>query len=371
MTLMLSGGLALAESQAEIASRENDEGKQLMYASQYAEASAKFRDAVEHAKEPKYFLNLCASLYQEGKFGEALTACASAEKNGPDPDLLAKIQKLAQRIKDDATKQGLDLHPVGGGGEGEAPPPPGPDATPPGPTPDGAPPVAPPSAQPVTYRPVVGTAPTAQLFAAARPDHRYTWALGIDFLAANAQFKGTDANDMPLYGATAGGVRFKADAIVQRDYRIGVEAYVGVTHVEGSPDNVEAVLAGPGRGLDVIDFGIGAYKHFCLPGASRLCITPLVGASVAAMSPVAQQYYDGLGLRGEVALSLALGSRQQHVLSVMVDANFYSASVRDSADGGAATNVGLDVSDTITSVAFGYTYRFNTPLGGPAFVTLE
>src|SRR5256885_7140036 len=102
VVLGLAGGVAYAESQADIAARENEEGKELMYANKYTDSSAKFRDAVARVPEPKYFLNLCASLYQEGKFGEALTACNSAEKNNTDDALKGKIDKLASRIKDDA-----------------------------------------------------------------------------------------------------------------------------------------------------------------------------------------------------------------------------------------------------------------------------
>src|SRR5579863_3908045 len=106
----------LAESQADIASKENDEGKDLMFAGKYADASAKFQDAVARVPEAKYFFNLCTSRYQEGKFGEALTACSSAEKNGADDKLKDKTAKLEQRIHDEAKAQGIDLQPTGGGG---------------------------------------------------------------------------------------------------------------------------------------------------------------------------------------------------------------------------------------------------------------
>src|ERR1044072_4606735 len=93
----LFGGVAYAESQAEIAARLNEEGKQLLFAEKYAEASAKFQDAHSRVPEPKYFYNHCMSLTAEGKFGEALTACNAADKNA-DPGLKEKIAKLDQRI---------------------------------------------------------------------------------------------------------------------------------------------------------------------------------------------------------------------------------------------------------------------------------
>src|SRR5690606_36703302 len=55
----LVGGAAFAESQAEIADRLNEEGMQLLFASNYAEVSAKFQDANSRVPEPYYFYNHC------------------------------------------------------------------------------------------------------------------------------------------------------------------------------------------------------------------------------------------------------------------------------------------------------------------------
>ena len=99
----ISFGLVVAASlyasaaragQAEIAAQLNEDGKNLMFAQKYAEASAKFADAVARVPEAKYFFNLCLSRYQEGKYGEALTACNSAQQNGADDALKAKASKL-------------------------------------------------------------------------------------------------------------------------------------------------------------------------------------------------------------------------------------------------------------------------------------
>src|SRR5215211_7316297 len=120
----LFSGVAFAESQADIAARLNEEGKQLMFANppRYAEASAKFQEAHSRAPEPKYFFNHCTSLFQQGKFGEALTACNAADKNADDK-LKPKIAKLVERIREEAKKQNVDLQPVGGGGgPGDTPP---------------------------------------------------------------------------------------------------------------------------------------------------------------------------------------------------------------------------------------------------------
>jgi tetratricopeptide (TPR) repeat protein len=95
--------------QAAIAAKLSDEGVQLMYAKKYAEATAKFREAVARVPEPKYFFNLCTSLFQEGKFSEGLTACNAVEKNHPTPALQAKAKKMSERIIAEAKAQGVQV----------------------------------------------------------------------------------------------------------------------------------------------------------------------------------------------------------------------------------------------------------------------
>src|SRR4051794_34085325 len=115
-TLIATGGVAFAEGQAELAAKLSAEGKQLMFANDFAGASAKFRDAVARAPEPKYFFNLCMSLYQEGKFDDAYTACTAVGQNNPSADQKDKADKLIGKIKEEAKAQGLELHLGGGGG---------------------------------------------------------------------------------------------------------------------------------------------------------------------------------------------------------------------------------------------------------------
>ncbi len=94
------------ETSADVAARENTEGRDLMYAGKYADASAKFRDAAARVPGPLYLYNLCASLFQEGRFGDALAACDSAGKANADDALKAKIDKMAARIHAQVTAQG-------------------------------------------------------------------------------------------------------------------------------------------------------------------------------------------------------------------------------------------------------------------------
>jgi hypothetical protein len=98
-------------SQAEIAARSDVKGAQDMAAGRYSDASAKFRDAAARVPEASYFAHLCDSLYHEGKFSEALTACNAASQASPTPALSKQIAKQVQQIKDEAKRQQIKLEP--------------------------------------------------------------------------------------------------------------------------------------------------------------------------------------------------------------------------------------------------------------------
>ena len=96
---------------ATIAKQLADEGVAALTSGNFAVASAKFREAIARVPEPKYFFDLCVSLFQEGKFGEAMTACHAARANQASPGLNEKIQKLEDKIKAEARSQGITLPP--------------------------------------------------------------------------------------------------------------------------------------------------------------------------------------------------------------------------------------------------------------------
>ena len=369
-TLALTG-TARAETQAEIAARLNEEGKQLMYTDQPAEAAKKFQEAVARVPEAKYFVNLCTARLQEGKLDEALTACDAVELNNPTPDQKSKAAKLVEKINEEAKKQHLELHAGGGGGGDPGPGRQGGGSAPPNPTGPVDPSRPPP---PPRYQPTVGRPLGQNLVMASTPDNKYTWTLGIDLFGGGGRIGQPD-----FYGSAVGGLRIKGDYLINPASRVGVQGYFQLTHLgAGSMDSAFVDT------LDIFDVGVAGYKHLCLGGTPRLCITPLVGVHLSLMSPAGEMdgtgsqvfNYAGVGARGEIALTYAFGRRFEHALSVMGGVNIYSPVLSGpSADDGSGSftieEAGLAKGGAAGYLGLGYTYRFNTPLGSSPFVTLE
>jgi hypothetical protein len=361
LAITLLGSTAFAETQAEIAERENEEGKTLMFAGKYAEASAKFQDASARVGEPKYYFNLCTSRFQEGKFGEALTACNAADKNGDDK-IRSKTARLREKIQQEAQKQGIDLQPTGGGGgPGETPPvgdpnqpsydPNNPNAMPPGQPPPGY---------------AVGRPPSVGLFQTATPENKYTWSLGVELM-----FGGGQIGEQDRFGTNAAGVRFKGDYLLNPAQRLGAQGYVQL-----SAFNEGDVMTTTGaQSLDIVDVGLAGFKHLC--GArSRGCLTPLLGVQLAFMSPADDNdgrgtqvfNYASLGARAEIGYHYAFGRRYEHVFGAMLGTNLYT---RPFSEPGDAASRGLARGGAAGYFSLGYTYRFQTPFGTTPFVTLE
>lgn len=92
-----------------IAWKSNADGIALVRAAKFADASAKFRDAVARVPHAAYFFNLSVALYREGKYGEALTACNAIANNDPTAALTAKADAQRNRILWDAKQQQIDV----------------------------------------------------------------------------------------------------------------------------------------------------------------------------------------------------------------------------------------------------------------------
>ncbi len=378
-------GTAYAQSQAEIAERLNEEGKTLMRGNQYAEASKKFQEAVARVPEAKYFFNLCVARTNEGLLDDAITACRAVDLNNPPAELKAKTEKMVEKINDIAKSQGIPP-PKGTGGGCQ-----GTDCKPldpvdPNRPKDPAHPVDPNQPKDPTHpenptrvaeatRPQIRYAPPSQnLVMASTPDNRYTWTLGFDLFGGGGQVGQPDA-----FGTVVGGFRIKGDYLMDPARRLGAQVYFQESHFgQGANDMLTAET------LDIFDIGIAGYKHVCLGSTPRLCITPLLGVHLSLMSPAdstdgtgSQAFnYAGIGARGELSFAYAFGRRFEHVLSLMAGANAYSAVLSGPAADDASGNLtaaewGLDKGGVIAYLGLGYTYRFNTPLGGMPFVTLE
>lgn len=362
LALALSGGLAgtaHAQSQAELAARANEEGKQLMYEDKAVEAAKKFQEAVARVPEPKYFVNLCTAQLQVGKLDEALTACQAVDLNNPNADQKDRAAKLIERIHQEADKQHLALHPGGGGGGNTN------LGQPTNPNPNN--PTAP------TYTPTVGR-PLETNLVASRPENRYTWTVGFDFFGGAGRIGQPDR-----FGSAVFGGRLKSDIIVDPVHQVGVQGYIQASQfTQGRNQSFGA------QSLEVGDIGVAVYKHFCLGGTPRACLTPLAGIQLALMGPVDDMDAEGSQLfnyaagggRFELAFTYAFGRRLEHALSVLGGANVYTPvfsgpSANDPSGALTASERGLDAWGAAGYLGIGYTYRFNTPVGSTPFIILE
>lgn len=367
--------------QAELAAKLNAEGKDLMYDGKFAEASAKFRDAVARVPEPKYFFNLCTSLYQEGKFSDAMTACGGVGKNNPTADLDSKAKKMMERIETEAKAQNVPLVLTGGGGGDPNTLPPDPNGNPNTGNPNTGNPntgnpntgnptgTPPPVGNGPVYQQAYGRPPAQTLYKGTTSDNKYVWTLGLDLFAG-----GGTIGQMNYYGNTNQGIRIKGDYLLRPQQRIGAQGYFSFTHYQEGQDQAFAY------DLDIMDLGVALFKDLCV--AERLCLRPLAGVSLAFMSPANETdlntgdqlfNYTALGIRLELGAFYAFGTRMEHVLGVSIGGHGYSKVFSESPSDPAYTSeaVGLDKGGAAGYFAIGYTYRFNTPLGSSPFVTLE
>ncbi|MCX5741495.1 MAG: hypothetical protein NT062_03235, partial [Proteobacteria bacterium] len=160
--------------------------------------------------------------------------------------------------------------------------------------------------------------------------------------------------------------------------RFGAQGYVQISHWGKGDMDAGAVAT-----LEMVDLGAALYKHICLKGAENICLTPLLGAQISMLSPQGESVVNGdgssttlfnyasVGVRGEVNLAVAFGTRQEHVLNVQLGFNAYSAVFSAPADDMNVEFYGLDKGGGFGYLGVGYTYRFNTPFGSSPFVTLE
>ncbi len=384
-TSLLAGGLLATDAGAQPQQRAdalNEEGKALLRAKKYAEASDRFRQAIVMLPDGRYYYNLCMALYHEGKLGEALTACRAVAPNGGNETAVKGANVIMdEHIKPKMREAGIDPDATpttgggggggggdggggggdggggdGGGGDGGGG---GGDGGGGGGGGDGGGGTSG-GGGTGTAADSFTVAPPPSLFTAARPpDHEYTWTLGGQLLGMNASIGETGT-----YAESAGGFRFLGDYMLSPKTRLGAQGYLGVTYVdEGTAINSDT--------LTIFDVGIAAYKQLC---SNRWCLKPLIGGHLAliqtgAMAAVSDEVRMAtIGIRPELGVEYALGTRMEHVITAGLGLNIYLPVMGDYDTDPAV--YGLDKSSANGYFAIGYTHRFNTPLGSSPFFTL-
>jgi len=342
-----------AQSNADRAAALAEEAKALVVKNQFAQASEKLRQAVVLAPEGRYYVKLCTTLYFEGKFGEALTACNAVEPNGADAKTKEKKDQVVGEIKKAMREQGMDPDQVDTNlpPQNQTPPPdgtnpPGPNQTPPGNQPGTVPP---------PQQQFVGR-PPQMLYVQKPPSHDYAWTIGGQLFGGGTTVGGSEYEDV------AGGFRLDVDYLLMRRQRIGLQAYLGFTSVASAFSDANS--------LSIVDLGIGGFKNFC---ASRFCLTPLLGVHISSFQPDTNDpnvQMVAVGLRAEATGSLSFGSHWEHVLTASLGVNGYTAAAGEY-QGASPSEYGLDEPGRAVYLGVGYTHRFDTPFGSSPFITLD
>ena len=104
-------GAAPSATDAEKADAANEAGKLKLYEGKFKEASALFRSAIARSPEPKYFLNLGMSLFQEGVFDESLRALAAVLTSGGNGRVKENALKMARAVVAECDAQRLPCPP--------------------------------------------------------------------------------------------------------------------------------------------------------------------------------------------------------------------------------------------------------------------
>ena len=330
---------AYADDEADAAAA-NDAGKQAMYASDFAGATAKFTLAADKSPQAKYALNLCNALFQEGKFDASLKSCKDANGRNPDAKTADKISKMIEKIRAEARVQKVRLFdevdpnatPSGdpnGNPNGE--PNGDPNGTP-NPNPNGNP-------TGVGQPPAVGKPPLVPQIVET-PKHLYTWTLGGSLAGgAGETDKGSSIN--------VAGLRLHGDYLFAPQIGVGAQLRVDLFTVSGGYANSNSA--------DLANVGIGIYKHIPL---NRLVITPLAGIAGYTLSDptTTDARISGTSLYVGASVGYAMGGRGEHLLHASVD---YNRALSGTLENTSDQFEGF----SYATVGVGYTYRFNTPLG--------
>ena len=352
--LALAASSALAQSPAQKASTLNDQGKALMSAKKYADAELKFRAAIVLSPEGRFYLNLCMSLYQTGKLGEAHTACRAVKDHGASKDQIGQAQTIIDKFIEPRMREaGIDPDSIGKPDTGN------PDTG----NPD--------TGNPDTGNPDTGNtgntgntggnftvAPPPSLFdqVAANPKHEYTWSIGAQVLGMKASVGAKEDWD-----PGAAGLRILGDYALSARRGIGAQGYLTLFNLGGKEGG-----SFMDENLTIVDFGLSVYKEVC---RGRACVKPLAGVQVALLS-VSQDgaesaQFSAIGARAELGFEYALGKRFENVLTAAVGLDIYGPGQANGDEFAAPDPAafGLDKSSANLYFGLGFTRRFNSPLG--------
>ena len=365
----------------------NEQGKTLMFKNppDFPGAADKFRQAIVLSPQGKYYYNLCIALSKQGDLGNALMSCQAVGANGASPELKGKADQLADQIKEQLKKQGVseaDVNAAANQGTGNPdngnPNNGNPDngnpnnGNPNNGNPDNGNPNNgnPNNGNPNTATPPVGAnpnlarfhgAPPPSLFATTPPSHDYTYTFGAALLGGGGSIGSDNA-----YGSSVGGLRLVGDLLFAAPQKIGAEGYIDFMNVgkADSPTNIGS--------MNIVDFGVGLYKHFC---GGRLCFTPMAGAQIVGYAPSnnpnSSQDFASVGLRLQGSIGYAFGSRYEHFVTVALGADFDAKPIGTYDVDPSDPLIGLDKGAAMFMVSLGYQYRFNTPFGQTPFFQLE
>jgi hypothetical protein len=319
----------------------NAEGRELFSAEDYAMAADRFREAIEHSPEARFYFNLCFTYYMLGQLDDALATCDEVQRPAADDDLIAKRDHVLGLVHEDleelASRQpdhGDPTHAPGDGPHGQHP---GHDG--------GA------------HR---GTERRSPRFH-EEPDipHDYNWSLGFQLGGLRNLGLG-DGN----FQTGAGHVRLMADFILSPENRLGVQAYADFSRFE-----LAANASPTANAITVIDLGAAVFRH--IPILNNMYFTPLAGAHFSIQQPDASDVGFGtVGARGDASLNFVFGGSDQHVLSLTPIALNLYLPAGGGQSGISAADFGLNRASATYTVTMGYTLRFAEPFGG-SLITLE
>ena len=342
----LTSAASAQTSATERADALNEQGKELFKQERYLEAYKRFREAAQAKPEGRFFFNMCYTLNFLERYQEAISACDQVEIAGADAALLEKTHSLRESIRQKVPASLPPAQPVANPGTGH-----------------------PPTTAPA--HPGTPTTPTAGPGPVVHPDApttvtsssspgEYKWSLGGEIGGMMNLGIGDQGMGIEHYGGGGHHVHLFANFIISEPSRLGLQGFVNFSGLSPGDANVDSFR------LNMLDVGGAVFQH--RPLSDNLSWSPLAGVFLSLMKPqeTLNETLLAVGLRGEVSLAYSFGSSGEHTLAATPALNIYSP-----ASGGnssiQAQDFGLDQAGAALSIAFGYQYRFSSPVRlGPA-----